>query len=169
MCGVTRGLYNIDRHTDRSRKMCRNKEVRISRNTSRPGTTNCLTYFGRNIKALERSNTFDCLGNQPIPTPSPLRKTQSAVDLTKAETNIIPLAAKSLTFLWRRPARSHAIQDKPIELPKIGECTPVEDMKQRWRRQQIEIQRKNAAQEKTSIWSVLTGSRLCLSRKTRDQ
>ena len=152
--------------TKQAEKMC---QLRISRNASRPDTTNLTTNFDRNHKPLERSNTFDSLRTEPVATPNPFRKTQSAVDLTRTKLSRITLSASSMASLWRRPAQSQAFQDRSPVLVRTCECSPVEDIKQRWRCQQIKIQEKLATPEKTSIWCVLTRSRRYFSRMTRDQ
>ena len=130
---------------------------------SRRGTTCFSTDFERIHELFERSNTFDCIRNEPI------RTTQSAGDLTRVDLSSVSLVSRSFAFLWRRPAESQAAQDKPIQGAGIGECSSVEDIKRRWRCQQIAIQQKNAAPEKASIWSVLSRNRGWQSSTTRDR
>jgi hypothetical protein len=139
--------------------MCTIKQLRISRRTSCSGTTCFSTDFERGREPFRRSDSFDCLRNEPIATPSPLRKTQSALDLTRSKLSTIPLAARFFAFVWRKPAQSQPAQEPQMELAGSGECLTVEDIKQRWRRQQIAIQQKNAAPEKATIWSVQRRSR----------
>ncbi len=140
--------------------MCQQtKELRMSQTSARPETTGIASYWGINQMPFERSNTFDCLSlrTEPIATTTLLRKTQSASDLTKTKVSVIPRAARFIAFLWRRPAQSQDASENPIESIGSGELSPVEDIKQRWRRQQIAIQQKRLpAPEKTSIWRLLT-------------
>jgi hypothetical protein len=139
--------------------MCSIKQLRISRRVSCSGTAGFSTDFERGCEPFRRSSAFDCLGNEHIAIQSPLRKTQSALDLTGTKLSTIPLAARSFAFVWRKPAQSQPAQEPPMELAGSGECLTVEEIKQRWRRQQIAIQQKHAPPEKVSIWSVLTRSR----------
>jgi hypothetical protein len=136
----------------------------ISKNASRSDTTSFSICSEGSHRPFERSNTFDCLRTQPMGTPNLLRKSQSVLDLKGTKLSIIPLSASPLAFLWRRPAPKQASQEKPMEVDG-----PAEDIKQRWRRQQIAIQQKFAAPEKSSFWGALTRNRCCLPRTTRGQ
>ncbi len=144
------------------RTMCQTKQLRISKNASGPGTKGFCTHFEREHELPERSDKVDCLKNESIGTQTPLRKTQSALHVTGTKLSVIPMAARSLALLWRRSSQSQPAQQNPIEQTRSGECLTVEDIKQRWRRQQMAIQQKNVESEKVSIWSVLTRSRRCL-------
>jgi hypothetical protein len=142
--------------------MCQSRiEAKLSKNTSCPGINGFSPCSERSHRPFERSNTFDCLRTETTATPTQLRKAQSAVDVTRTKVSIIPLAARPLAFLWRKPAQKQAVQENPVEL--------AEDIKQRWRRQQIAIQQKLSAPEKTSFWGILTRNRSCLSNTRRDQ
>ena len=166
MCdfGIKKCAYHVRKPQMRQTSVSK-KVVRLSRNITRSSFS---TYFECNHKPFSnQSNTFDCLSTEPIATPNPsCRAHQSLSDLTSAERSDVSQPARSLAFLWRRPSKNQAA-------PAPENCTDVagssvESIKQRWRRQQIEIQQKLAVPEKTSIWSMLTGSRHSLSRMTKN-
>ena len=137
--------------------------MRISGNTTRPGIACSSDCLERKHGISEQFNTFDCLRMDSKPVT--LRKTQSAIDLTKLKvSSSSPMKARSIAFLWRRPAENQAAEEDP-KVTRINECTSPEDIKQRWRRQQIAIQQQLAVPEKKSFWSMLTRSRRCLPRK----
>ncbi len=146
------------------------KQLRISTYTTRPGTASFSACMERNQGPVQRSNTRDCLKMESAP--SPLRKSQSTIDLTRSQVSLNPPAARSIAFLWRRPTENQtAIKDSlAVERLAVSSgSTPFEDIKQRWRRQQMATLQKLAAPEKTSFWCMLTRSRLSLPRTTGGQ
>jgi hypothetical protein len=151
--------------------MCQpTKDVRISKITARPDTTGLTSFLERIKMPFTRSSKSECIRNEHMTTRMSSRKTQSALDVTRTKVSAVPLAARSLGFLWKRTDQIYPAPENPIDMAESsGEFSSVHDIKQRWRRQQIAIQQKNAAPEKASFWSVLTRNRRCLSSKTRNQ
>ncbi len=117
---------------------------------------------------LERSNTFDCLRTEPRTAQKSLRKTQSEMECARTDVpvSIFVRPASTTVLLWKKPAQNQATQQFPKELDESEESkerSPTEDIKHRWRRQQIESQQKKlAALEKTSFWN-MRRKRGCLS------
>ena len=96
------------------------------------------------------SGAFDHL--KPIDAHNKLLcKSRSESDLINPENSIFPSILKPLAFLWRRSAQNQ-ISSQSFMAPSGNSVQlPVEDIKQRWRSQQIATQER-LAREKCFFW-----------------